>query len=508
MKTKLLSLIISIVSLFVFNLLFWQESIGQNLFYFSLILCGISIINKSHPITKEALYAFTAVVISGTMVILHNSGLSITMLFISTMIFLGFQKQTTISTVWEAWIGFLVNYLTQAISYLRSLSAQKSKSPTLNFFYSFFKLGIIPLLLFFLFFMIYRGANPKFEALSQSFYELIASLFVNFSFVHALFLLFGLSFIALAIKKKHINLPAFVSLQDELKRPKRTIRKGQQEPQTSLFGELINEYKIGLLVLGTLNLLLLVVNIIDMEWIWFGFEVPLDFNLKQFVHEGTYLLILSILISIGIVLYFFRGSLNFYPKNKALLILGKAWIIQNVVLTISVFLRNYHYIDYHGLAGKRIGVIIFLSMVLFGLATLFYKVLKRKTAAYLLRINGWFMFISLVLMSCLNWDRLIVSHNLTHDNPGEIDVDYYLQLSPTVYPILFRNLDIVEAQMQAHLERSNNKERWLSYVEIDQFEEQLEYKTSLYLERIAKNNWPSWNYADAQLKKKTILVKD
>lgn len=507
MNTKLLSLFTTIVSLFLFNLLFWNEGIGQNLFYFSILLCGLSISKNIQTIKKEIFYAFTAVIISGTMVTLHNSGLSITMLILSTMIFLGFSKQSSISTVWEACLGFLVNYITQPIAYLRSINAQKSKSPTLNFFYSFFKLGIIPLLLFFLFFMIYRGANPKFEAITQSFYDLIASLFENFSFAHAIFLLFGLSFITLAIKRNHIKLPAFVSLKDELKREKRTIRKGQVEPKTSLFGEILNEYKIGLLVLGTLNLLLLVVNLIDMEWIWFGFEVPLDFNLKQFVHEGTYLLILSILLSIGIVLYFFRGSLNFYPKNKALVILGKAWIIQNAILSISVFMRNYHYIDYHGLAGKRIGVIIFLSMVLFGLATLFYKVIKRKTVAYLLRINGWFILITLVLMSCLNWDRLIVSHNLTHDNPGEIDVDYYLQLSPTVYPILFRNLDLVEEQMQAHLERKN-KARWLYYTDIEQFEEQLEYKTSLYLDRINKNSWPSWNYADAQLKQKTILVKD
>lgn len=507
MKNLFFKSLLLLFSLFLYQLLFWKEGIGQNLFYFSLLLCGLSLVNKKQAYTKEMFLAFTAVFISGSMVVLHNSGLSISMLIISTMVFLGFSKQTAITTVWEACLGFLVNYLTQPIAYLRSINTQKSKSPTLNFFYSFFKLGIIPLLLFFLFFVIYRGANPKFEALTQSFYEFIASLFENFSFFHAFFLMFGLSFIALALKKSHIKLPAFVSPNDELRREKRTIRKGQVEPKTSLFGEILNEYKIGLLVLGTLNLLLLVVNLIDIDWIWFGFEVPLDFNLKQFVHEGTYLLILSILISIGIVLYFFRGSLNFYPKNKALVILGKAWIIQNAILSISVFLRNYHYIDYHGLAGKRIGVIIFLSMVLFGLATLFYKVIKRKTVAYLLRMNGWFMLITLVLMSCLNWDRLIVSHNLTHDNPGEIDVDYYLQLSPTVYPILFRNLDIVEAQMQTHLERKN-KARWLYYTDIEQFEEQLEYKTSLYLERINQNSWPSWNYADAQLKQKTVLVKD
>jgi hypothetical protein len=507
MKTNLLSLLELLLALLLFDVLFWQEGIGQNLFFFTILLSGLSIRQHNQAFNKEVLFAFTALFISGLMVVWHNSGLSISMHIISTMIFLGLVKQKEVTTVWEGFLGFLINYVSQSIAYFRSINAQKSKSPLLNFCFSFFKLGIIPLLLFFLFFMIYRGANPKFEALTQSFYQFVASLFEEFSFAHALFLLFGFSFIALALKRNHIKLPPFVAKQDELIRQKKKSVKASNSPQTNLVGELLAEYKIGLLVLGTLNLLLLLVNIIDIQWVWLGFEVPLDFNLKQFVHEGTYLLILSILISIGIVLYFFRGSLNFFPKNKAILILGKVWIIQNVILTISVFLRNYHYIDYHGLAGKRIGVIIFLSMVVFGLVTLFIKVYKRKTAAYLLRINGWFILFTLVLMSCLHWDRIIVTHNLNHDNPAEIDVDYYLQLSPTVYPILFKNLDIVEEQMQAHLERKN-KERWLSYVEIDQFEEQLEYKTSIYLERISKNDWPSWNFADARLKKKTILVTD
>src|SRR5690606_38703546 len=144
------------------------------------------------------------------------------------------------------------------------------------------------------------------------------------------------------------------------------------------------------------------------------------------------------------------------------------------------FLRNHHYIDYHGLAGKRVGVIIFITMVLVGLLTLFIKVEKRKTAAYLLRINSWFILFTLVLMSCLNWDRIIVTHNLVHDNLGEIDVDYYLELSPTVYPIIFKNLDRVEAQMKAHLARKD-RERWLAYTEINYFKAQLEYKTYNYL---------------------------
>lgn len=494
-----------IILLFLFDLLFWEEGIGQNLLYFSLLLSGISIQRAKQSFNKEVLFAFTAMLISGLMVIWHNSGLSISMHIISTMIFLGFVKQTKLTTVWEGFMGFVLNYFSQPIAYFQSINEQKSNNPFLNFFFKFFKLGIIPLLLVFLFFIIYKNANPKFEELTQSFTQFVIKLFANFSFGHFIFLVFGFSFITLALKNKHIKLSPFVQEGNDLMRSKRKIKLHPSASKSSLLADLLAEHKIGLLVLSALNLLLLVVNIIDIQWIWFGFEVPLDFNLKQFVHEGTYLLIVSILISIGIVLYFFRGSLNFFPKNKSLIILGKLWVIQNTVLTISVFMRNYHYIDYHGLAGKRIGVIIFLTMVAFGLVTLFIKVNKQKTTAFLLRINGWFILFTLVLMSCLHWDRVIVTHNLKHDNPGEIDVDYYLQLSPTVYPILFKNLDLVEEQMQAHLNRKN-KERWLHYVDIDYFEEQLEYKTSNYLERINKYSNSSWNYADAQLKKKTVLV--
>jgi len=109
-------------------------------------------------------------------------------------------------------------------------------------------------------------------------------------------------------------------------------------------------------------------------------------------------------------------------------------------------------------------------------------------------------------MSCLHWDRLIVTHNLSHDNPAEIDVDYYLQLSPTVYPIIFKNLEKVEEQMQAHLARQN-KTQWISYTDVDLFKSQLEYQTAQHLNRIHQHSWPSWNYANAKLKRQTQLVK-
>ena len=59
------------------------------------------------------------------------------------------------------------------------------------------------------------------------------------------------------------------------------------------------ERRVGILILCHMNGLLLIVNFIDITWIRVGFEAPEGFNLKQFVREGTWLLVLSIVLSVS-----------------------------------------------------------------------------------------------------------------------------------------------------------------------------------------------------------------
>jgi hypothetical protein len=54
------------------------------------------------------------------------------------------------------------------------------------------------------------------------------------------------------------------------------------------------------------------------------------------VHEGTYLLILCILMAMGVLLWFFRGNLNFLPDNERLRWLAHLWLAQNAMLALSV----------------------------------------------------------------------------------------------------------------------------------------------------------------------------
>ncbi len=506
MKTQLKLLAYFFLGIFAFDTLFWEQKLGLNLPIFTFLGITISLfLNKESFQKNKVLYSLTAVFISGIMVVWNNTGWSIFMHFLSVFISFGFIKQTKITTVFEGLIGFLVSYVTAPVFWLKSLNQAKKNNRLIAFSFSFIKLCIIPLVLFFLFFTIYKDANPKFNELTLSFSQLLSEWMVGLNFPRLLFLFFGFTILLLVFREKVFQIPAFVAYEDNLVRRKRKIYHLTYQGDSSPLSDLLNEKKVGLLIFAVLNALLLCVNLIDINWIWFDFEVPLEFNLKQFVHEGTYLLIFSILLSMGIFLYFFRGSLNFYPKNKWLRLFGKLWIIQNIILTLSVFLRNYHYIDYHGLAGKRIGVVAFLVVTVFGLISLIIKVNKLKTTAYLVRKNGCFILFIMVLMSCLNWDRVIVNYNLNHGNTGEIDVDYYLDLSPSVAPILLKNLETIQDQMIAHKSREN-KVIWLNNLDIEHFKEVLEYRTSQYLQKQEEYNWQSWNRSDWRLKKRTVLI--
>ncbi|MCC5916325.1 MAG: DUF4173 domain-containing protein [Cryomorphaceae bacterium] len=220
---------------------------------------------------------------------------------------------------------------------------------------------------------------------------------------------------------------------DELERKKKIENQGQK------INALKNEYMAGVFLFAVLNLIILVLNYTDIRWVWFGFEWEGQY-LKQFVHEGTYLLILSIITSIVLVLYYFRGNLNFYSNNKLLKYLSIIWLFQNGILSISVAIRNFWYISYFALAYKRIGVFIFLILTLYGLYTVFIKVQQKKSAFYLVKRNTFAILLVLIFSSLFNWDTIIAKYNFAHSDRSFLHLDYMSNLSDKSLPYLDKPL--------------------------------------------------------------------
>jgi hypothetical protein len=240
-------------------------------------------------------------------------------------------------------------------------------------------------------------------------------------------------------------------------------------------------------LLVLINLLLLIVNIIDIKWVWFGFKYSDTFDMKQFVHEGTYLLIISILLSMAIMLYFFRHNLNFYRKAQFIKILTYSWIAQNLVLAISVAIRNFRYIDYWGLAYKRIGVIMFLIAVIYGLINLFIKIRYTKTAYFLINKNIFSVFVILLVSSLLNWDYIIAKHNLNHPMKNHMETSYLLSLSDKVLPIIEEHSYILDQDL-----KYNTYANFYPYT----YKQYYQNRVKKFLKDYENRSWVSWNYAE------------
>ncbi|MEP7253989.1 MAG: DUF4173 domain-containing protein, partial [Ginsengibacter sp.] len=290
---------------------------------------------------------------------------------------------------------------------------------------------------------------------------------------------------------------------DDLSRKKSFFKKWKESAASDLLlmitgkgavGNLAlkNEFTTGLISMALLNMLLFVVNIIDVKYVWLGYTYRKDASLSSYVHEGAGLLILSILLAMFLLLFFFRGNLNFYKKNKYLKFGAYLWILQNAFLALSVFVRNSYYISHYGLAYKRIGLIFFLLMVMAGLFTVFIKIYNTKTSYYLLRLNAWAAILLLVFASFIDFDGAIAKYNIGKKSSVPVDVAFLLSLSDKTLPFIEANRDLIEADKSHAFYYKGNY--FHSGIEL------LEYRERDFLEKQQQYSWLSWNMADANAK--------
>lgn len=186
----------------------------------------------------------------------------------------------------------------------------------------------------------------------------------------------------------------------------------------------------------------------------------------------------------AILLYFFRGNQNFAPYKDKLKILATIWIAQNIILVISVGIRNYHYIAQHGLAYKRIGVIFFLLLTLFGIYTMYQKITHQKSLFYLLKTNGWSVYVAFLIMSLINWDFVIFNHNVNHPLKKNIDVPFLLSLSDKTLPLVDQHRELLDYP-NTYTEREYQNYHLLYQQRIDSLK--ADYKDF---------SWQSWSYLD------------
>ncbi len=481
----------------LFNLVFWQEKLAVNLLIFdAFILASIFCLYPFSLSNRSVGWLMLGHLITLSAVIIHNTELSKLACATTLMLIIAFVQYEHRS-VWYAVASALANYILMIPSFFKCLSSVPANPIQFYVVRKLIRLAIIPAGMTVVFYLIYSSSNDVFQAIMgdaeraiQQFFDKILDWFawqrvgfwlLGFFITGGLLLQTGYLWFS---KRDMVH-------KDQLVRRKHNFKRWKASAVSDLLSLIMgrfawnnlalkSENSVGLLSLVLLNALLLVVNAIDIIYVWFGHAYRYSMNLTDYVHEGTWTLIFSIVLAMSILLFFFRGNLNFYQKNKWLRYGAYGWILQNTILVISVTLRDLYYIRHMGLAYKRIGVLFFLFMVLSGLLTAFLKISKPKTTYYLLRVNAWVGVALFVLASCVHWDELIAGYNLNNLRSIPLDAEFLLSLSDKSLPVIEKNKEVL----------SSESRQVLFMREKQFFNEQKNY------------SWLSWNYADSYVKNK------
>lgn len=481
--TRLLAVILTV---FLFDFLFWEEKMGLNCLIFTF--AWLSALLWSFPESRGSrrfLVTAAGMLLAAGMITWHNSAASKLAWMVSAMCAAGFAQ--------ERHLRFLLFALMQ---YLRSMvfafgALNKSIFGGDHLLQKHGRsvrrvLGLtwLPLLVVVVFYGFYTVANPKFAGLSGQFWARLGRLLsFDISLTHLFFVVFALFVCGGAIWHKMTQWDEPAS--DFLQRVRQKFNK-RYSSGFALSG-LRSEHQQSLILLGMLNTLLFLVNLTDIRFVWFGFDEEVQQDLKSYVHVGTYALIASILVAMGVLFFVFRKNLNFYPENRRLKQLAAIWLIQNGILAASVAVRNWRYIDFHGLAYKRIGVFLFLLLVFVGLVTLWMRIRDHRNNFWLWCWNSWALYILLLLNACIGWDVLITRYNLSGRPRSTVDVQHMIR------EMSYKNLYLLE-------ENIGQLEQIKTYPDIsgEQIKKEVTWKRERFEQECRDLGWKSWNGADAR----------
>src|SRR5690606_2271070 len=218
----------------------------------------------------------------------------------------------------------------------------------------------------------------------------------------------------------HIKIFGFIQMIDKTLKFDFVKSQSTTKKPTLDFIPVEFEIRSGIITLISLNtMLLFFIAIFNVENVQQTVQHISEYSSRT--HSQIYLIIFSVFLAMLVILFFFKGTLNFVKNNKWLFLLTKIWIGLNGLLLFSAFYQNSVYINALGLTYKRLGVYLFLGLCLMGLIYSFLKIHYKRTNYYLIDKMSWTIFYSLIFCSIFNWGNIITNYNLHKDT---VDWDY------------------------------------------------------------------------------------
>jgi hypothetical protein len=316
-----------LISAVLFSTLYYKQNIGLNLSLFTLLTVLLLVLkNRELFKNKSTNYKIIGYLITGTTVFLYKSDLTIIANIIAFFTLIG-NVSAHKSSIYVQWLNGMYTAIVSAFSlYYDSLNTETKqlKKVKINYVY-WLKIIGIPATIIIIFINLYRNGNPMFD-------ELILK--IDFSFINLHWMLFVLLGYYLFYNITHpIKIEPLTSSDICIKN---YLEKDTLEAISLL--QLKNEKQLGLVLMLSLNALIiffLITDILHLSEI----HNMLASQLSKQVHTGVNALIFSNILAIAIILYFFRGNLNFFENNTDLKKLTFVWIFLNVSVVIITLFR-------------------------------------------------------------------------------------------------------------------------------------------------------------------------
>ena len=498
MKKSIIPPIAVLLGALLFNLFFWNEKQGLNILLFDIfIVTTLWQLDKEPFLTPSVKITVGGTLLTALLVVWHNSLLVKLIHILSFFTMIGMIQQRELRFLGFAILQYFSNWFAVPVRLVHQLNAililrgQNNVAKRLN--------GIwLTLLIMPVFYLIYFVANAKFAELSSQFWhQLLPFLTFDIDIDRVLFFSLGIFIVGATVWQQR-----WIDLSQKDAAFQETLSPPESGENNSLI------YRNALNLIVALNILLLINNLIDIRYVWFGdVNGKTALELKQYVHEGTYVLIYGILLAILVILWLFRDSLNFIDeaRKKPILLRGvtTVWLVQNAVLALSVGIRNGQYINHYGLAYKRIGVFVFLTLTLYGLWLLYLKIKEKRTFFSFICHSSYAIYAVLMATCLINWDVFITKFNINVPaKSGSIDVRFLVNdVSDKNLYLLFSNVEHLATKMPSKpfpdseyryetMSFANDAER-LAYLKI-----LLNNKKTTFEAEQKMYSWLSWNYAD------------
>ncbi len=179
------------------------------------------------------------------------------------------------------------------------------------------------------------------------------------------------------------------------------------EQQSSLLASIMTR------ALVLFNLIFLVQNALDIEYLWMGAKLPEGMTYAEYAHRGAYPLIISALLAEMLVLIAFSerrcGPAWIWPKR-----LVYCWLGQNIFLVGSSLLRLNKYVDVYALSYWRVAAALWMLLTALSLALLIWKIRANKSFHQLIEANIVLLTALTVFLCYADLPGFIAGYNVRH----------------------------------------------------------------------------------------------